>query len=115
MKTKKQTKKQETKKETKTKINEEKIKEVGSLLLTAAEITILRNEKDVLMKECGKLAGQLAVAEREKQEIAEKIKEYISSAEVIIEENRNLVRKIDYLCIIIFLTLLFGYFLGKVF
>lgn len=114
MKTKKQIKKQETKK-TKTKINEEKIKEVGTLLLTTAEITILRNEKDVLMKECGELAGQLAVAEKEKQEIAEKIKEHISSAEVIIEENRNLVRKIDYLCIIIFLTLLFGYFLGKVF
>lgn len=111
MKTKKQTKKQETK----SKINEEKIKEVGTLLLTAAEITILRNEKDVLMKECSELAGKLAVAEKEKQEIAEKIKEHISSAEVIIEENRNLVRKIDYLCIVIFLMLLLGYFLGKVF
>lgn len=85
MRTKKQTKKQETKKETKTKINEEKIKEVGTLLLTAAEITILRNEKDVLMKECGELAGKLAVAERENGQLEEKLKAQIASTSNILE------------------------------
>ena len=95
MKTKKQTKKQETKKETKSKIKEEQIKEVGTLLLTAAEITILRNEKDVLMKECGKLNGQLAVAEREKGQLEEKLKAQIASTSNILEVQAKSNKRIN--------------------
>lgn len=110
MRTKKQTKKQETK----TKINEEKINEVGTLLLTAAEITILRNEKDVLMKECGELAGKLAVAERENGQLKEKLKAQIASTSNILEVQAKSNKRINIAWLL--MTLIFfvmGLWLGR--
>ena len=110
MRAKKQTKKQETK----SKINEEKIKEVGTLLLTAAEISILRNEKDVLMKECGKLAGQLAVAESEKGQLEEKLKAQIASTSNILEVQAKSNKRINIAWLL--MTLCFfvmGLWLGR--
>ena len=114
MKTKKQTKKQETKKETKTTINEEKIKEVGTLLLTAAEITILRNEKDVLMKECGELAGKLAVAEIEKSQLEEKLKAQIASTSNILEVQAKSNKRINIAWLLMTLvSFVMGLWLGS--
>lgn len=108
------TKKQETKKETKTKINEEKIKEVGTLLLTAAEITILRKEKDILMKECGELAGKLAVAERENGQLEEKLKAQIASTSNILEAQARLNKRMNiawFLMTLVFFVM--GLWLGR--
>lgn len=110
MRTKKQTKKQETK----SKINEEKIKEVGTLLLTAAEITILRNQKDVLMKECGKLAGQLAVAEKEKGQIEEKLKAQIASTSNMLEAQAKSIKRINIAWLLMTIAYFFtGLLLGS--
>lgn len=118
-------KKKTTKKEgLKIKSKEEKIKKVGTLLLTAAEMTILRNQKDVLMKECGKLAGQLAVAEKEKGQLEEKIKAQIASTSNILEVQAKSNKRINIAWVLMCITSFilgfytchfFAFYLGKVF
>lgn len=73
-------------------------------LFVSRQNDILRNERQTLLDECGKLAGQLAVAEREKATIEKALKAQIESSSQAIECQAKKMKLIKSINILLFIA-----------
>lgn len=91
------------------KVSKKGIKTAGEVdaieyLFVSRQNDILRNERQILLDECGKLAGQLAVAEREKANIEKALKAQIESSSQAIECQAKKMKDIKVINIILFIA-----------
>lgn len=74
-------------------------------ILVSAENQMLKGQQKTLLDECGKLAGQLAVAEREKATIEKALKAQIESSSQMIEYQAKKIKMIKSINVILFVAI----------